>query len=135
RREPDGGDDRHPTIDEIGSHCGQALVLSVRPAIFNVYILAFDKAAFLETPEERFQAYGGIGRSGTQIANHRQRRPLLRARPERPQRRRCHRGEPRDEVAPSHSITSSAMDRRSGGTARPSARAVCRLMANTNLVD
>ena len=34
-----------------------------------------------------------------------------------------------------YSITSSAMDNRSGDTVRPSARAVCRLMANTNLVD
>ena len=35
----------------------------------------------------------------------------------------------------SHSITSSAMESTFGGTSMPSARAVCRLMTNSNLVD
>ena len=34
-----------------------------------------------------------------------------------------------------YSITSSAIESTSGGTSIPSARAACRLMASTNLVD
>src|SRR6516165_8702151 len=56
---------------------------------------------------------------------------LLRARRERP--RRCA-AEQRDERAPLHSITSSARASRVGGTSRPIALAVCRLMTNSNLV-
>src|SRR5215831_133127 len=43
--------------------------------------------------------------------------------------------EQRDELAPFHSITSSTLASSCCGTSRPSALAVCRLMANSNLVD
>ena len=55
----------------------------------------------------------------------------LRARGERPRRRAT---EQRDELAALHSITSSAVASRDGGTLRPSVRAVCRLITNSNLV-
>ena len=42
--------------------------------------------------------------------------------------------EQRDELAPSHSITSSARASSVGGTSRPSALAVLRLMTSSNLV-
>src|SRR5262249_45180134 len=58
---------------------------------------------------------------------------LLRARRERP--RRCRPAEERDELAPPHSITSSARARRVGGTSTPSAFAALRLTTNSNLVD
>ena len=57
---------------------------------------------------------------------------LLRARRERPRRRRA--AEQRDELAPPHSITSSARASSVGGTSRPSALAVLRLMTSSNLV-
>src|SRR5262249_53288328 len=57
---------------------------------------------------------------------------LLRARRERPRGRAS---EQRDEVAPVHSITSSARARRDGGMSRPSALAVGILITNSNLVD
>src|SRR5262245_35731359 len=57
---------------------------------------------------------------------------LLRARRERP--RGCRAAEQRDELAPFHSITSSAMASRLGGTSRPRALAVLRLMASSNRV-
>src|SRR5262249_49516929 len=57
---------------------------------------------------------------------------LLRARRERP----CHRAaEKRDELAPPHSITSSARADSVGGTSIPSALAALRLITNSNLVD
>src|SRR5262249_59786326 len=55
---------------------------------------------------------------------------LLRARRERPRRRTA---EQRDELAPLHSITSSAVASSFSGTVRPRLVAVFRLMANSNL--
>src|SRR5262245_21634111 len=66
-----------------------------------------------------------------QESDHRHRR-LLRAHPNRPRRRAA---EQRDELAPLHSITSSAMACNVGGTVRPSALAVLRLMTSSSLVD
>ena len=57
---------------------------------------------------------------------------LLRARHDWQVRRRT--AEKRDELAPLHSITSSARARSVGGTVRPSALAVLRLMTNSYLV-
>ena len=56
---------------------------------------------------------------------------LLRPRRERP---RGSAAEQRDEVAPLHSITSSARPRSIGGTSRPSAFAVLRLITSSYLV-
>src|SRR5262245_21073145 len=58
---------------------------------------------------------------------------LLRARRDRPRRRRA--AEQRDELAPLHSITSSAMASSPGGKLRPNALAVLRLITNSNLLD
>src|SRR6516225_2283780 len=55
---------------------------------------------------------------------------LLRPRSERPRRRAA---EHRDELAPLHSITSSASCCSCSGTSRPSALAVFRLMLSSNL--
>ena len=57
---------------------------------------------------------------------------LLRARRERPCRRRA--AEQRHELAALHSITSSAIASRDGGTVRPSVLAVLRLITSSNLV-
>src|SRR6516225_2839814 len=59
------------------------------------------------------------------------RRRLLRARRERPG---CRGTDQRDEVAPLHSITSSAMASTPGGIVSPRAFAALRLMTNSNLV-
>src|SRR5262249_39375937 len=55
---------------------------------------------------------------------------LLRPRRERP--RSCSAAEQRDERAPPHSITSSARASRLGGTSKPSALAVLRLITSSN---
>src|SRR5215510_13407832 len=61
---------------------------------------------------------------------------LLRARRARPKERRRGRraAESQDELAAPHSITSSARASNMGGTSRPSAFAVLRLMISSNLV-
>src|SRR5215472_9905024 len=56
---------------------------------------------------------------------------LLRARHQRP---RCRAAKQRDELAPPHSITSSARASSVGGTSRPSALAVLRLITSSYLV-
>ena len=58
---------------------------------------------------------------------------LLRARRERP--RGCRAAEQRDELAPVHSITSSAICCRCNGTLIPSVLAVLILMTSSNFVD
>jgi hypothetical protein len=63
---------------------------------------------------------------------HRHRR-LLRARRQRPRGRRA--AHERNELAPIHSITSSAVTSRDGGTVRPSMRAVWLLMTSSNFAD
>src|SRR4029077_19607583 len=58
---------------------------------------------------------------------------VFRPRRDRPRAGRA--AEPRDELAPPHSITSSARASNAGGTLSPSARAVGKLMTSSNLVD
>ena len=60
-------------------------------------------------------------------------RALLRPRRDRPRDRRA--AEQSPELAPPHSITSSARASSAGEISRPSALAVCRLTTNSNLVD
>ena len=55
---------------------------------------------------------------------------LLRTHVERPRSRRA--AEQRDELAPFHSITSSAVPSNVAGTSSPRTLAVCRLMTNSN---
>ena len=67
----------------------------------------------------------GRSRAPAQEPDHRQLARLLRARRERPRGRRA--AEQRDERAPFHSITSSAVASSVGGTVRPSILAVLRV--------
>src|ERR1700756_4000283 len=104
----------------------------LRPAVFDRDILPLDIAGFLKTfTEGGHKERVSSGRSSAEESDHRHRR-LLRARRERP----CGRSatEQRDELAASHSITSSARARSVGGAVRPSALAVLRLMTNSYLV-
>src|SRR5262245_6763197 len=74
-------------------------------------------------------------RARAQEANRRQLRGLLRSGYARADRRRPnHATEQRDELAPLHSITSSARASRDGGISRPSAFAVFMLMISSYFV-
>src|SRR6266403_2204025 len=72
-----------------------------------------------------------LRRTGVQKSDHRH-RALLRARRQRPARRRT--AEKRDEFAALHSITSSARASMIGGISRPIALAVLTLITSVNLV-
>ena len=98
---------------------------------FTRHVLVLDKAGFPQAVEERDgDVLGAISGLGAEVPNDWQ-RALLRARRERPS---CRTSEPRDELSPSQSITSSASTSSVRGTVKPSAFAVFRFMTNSNLV-
>src|SRR5262245_2741243 len=108
-------------------------MLVIPPAVFNRYILAFDKCGLVQAPMKCGHDLPGVtGRFAVQESNDRHLR-LLRTRRERPGCR-CT-AEERDELAPfHHSITSSARASTVPGTSMPSDFAVLRLMTRWNLV-
>src|SRR5262249_55519376 len=117
---------------EIGGQRGEPTILALGPTILDRDVLALDVAAFLQPLPERGREMRERPRRRTaEIADHRHRR-LLRARRERPGRRRA--PQKRHELAALHSITSPARASRVGGTSRPSAFAVVRLITRSNLV-
>src|SRR6516164_2380611 len=122
--------ERHMAAYEFCRQCGKAIVVTLRPAVFDRDVLAFDVAGFLQTLAERANEVRiRSGRSAMKITDHWNNRSL-RARRERP----CGRAaEQRDERAPLHSITSSAATSSLSGTVRPSALAVLRLITRTSL--
>src|SRR5262249_2471043 len=130
----DTNHDDHANLaaDEIDCERRKVPLLVLRPAIFNRHVLPLNIADFREPPPNGIHAVGiSFGRSWGKESDHRHRR-LLRARRERPRRRAA---QQRYELAPLHSITSSAMARMPGGTVRPIALAVLRLRTNSNFVD
>src|SRR5262245_27970835 len=114
-------DRRHLMAYQIGCEVGQSVVLVLRPAILNRYILALDVAGVTNALPECGQKARTIGRRprAAKKSYHRHRR-LLRACRDRPRSRRA--ADEHDELAPPHhSITSSARASSVGGTSRPSA--------------
>src|ERR1700730_11770383 len=99
-------DHRHLTAYQIGCEVGQSVGLVLRPAILDRQILAFDITSFFQALAERAQAVWvvKVGRIDAEKPDYRH-RWLLRTRRERPCRRDA---KQRNELAPSHSITSSA---------------------------
>jgi hypothetical protein len=79
-----GKDHSHLTANEIGGQLRKPIELSVCPAEFDRYVLAFDIAGFVQAaPERGHEMRVGSGRPSAEKADHR----LLRARRERPRRR------------------------------------------------
>src|SRR6516165_1614941 len=94
------------------------IAIIFRKAIFGRDILALDITGFLQTLAERGHEVCCIGKRRTpEEPDHRHRR-LLRPRREWPRGRAT---DKHDELAPPHSITSSARARIVGGTVMPSA--------------
>ena len=127
-----GQDDRDLAADEIGRQCRQPIVLTLGPAIFDGQVAALDEARVAQAPVESRHIPRPIRRRhAVKRANHRHRWLLCSCR-ERPCH--CRTAEQRDELAPFHSITSSALASSACGTVRPSAFAVLRLMTSSYLV-
>src|SRR5262249_36446935 len=105
--------------------------LIFRRAVFDHDIPAFDEACFLEALAECNHEVRGVSERGVTEETNKRHCRLLRARHERPRRRRA--AEQRDELAPLHSITSSARCWRRNGTSRSRAFAVLRLTTKSNL--
>src|SRR5215831_14030494 len=104
------------------------------PARVDLHVAADAPAGLLETLQERAEAglkFPIVRSRGQENANEAHLLALLRAHRERPRGRAA---DQRDELAPPHSITSSAMAIKLGGTSRPSVRTVCMLMTNSNFV-
>src|SRR5262249_30106970 len=106
---------------------------SLGPAELDHNILSFRVAEGTQPSAKGIHARGMPGRGGkTQIPDTGDLRRLLRARREWPC---CCSAEQRDErAAAAHSITSVVRASSSGGTVRPSALAVLRLMINSTLM-
>src|SRR5262245_13010608 len=101
------GDNVHAASDEVRHQRRQATVLSFKPMVLDRYVLTLDIAGVTEAGAERRRvSRHATGRTGVYDPDDRHRR-LLRARRDRPRRRRA--AEQRDEFAPfHHSIISSA---------------------------
>src|SRR5262249_29314018 len=117
--------------NQLGRQFRQPLGSTFGPAVNDGDVLALHVTAFLEALVKSAQTVcGGPRRPGIEISDDRQLR-LLRARCEWPRRctaKQC------DELAPPHSITSSASVSRLSEILRPSALAVVRLMTRSDLV-
>src|SRR5262249_21456820 len=119
---------------ELLGNRGVALLLPLRPAIFDSDCSAFDPAKLMQPLHKSSNPRAPSRKIGcTQKPDGPELRSLLRECGERPRGRRA--AEQRDELAAFHSITSSASASSRSGTSMPSAFAVLRLITNSNFVD
>src|SRR3974390_1991599 len=108
------------------------VVLILRPAEFEDHVPAFDEPGLTQAcPERSDKIRRIIRRPAAEKSNDRHCR-LLRTHREWPRRYRT--TEKSDELAPLHSMTSSARASSAGGMVTPSAFAVLRLMTSSNIV-
>src|SRR3954451_7517707 len=119
-------------MDQFCCKLGQSLDPPACKSIFDVDVLPLDVTKITQPLTEGVDFRRGSGRAVMQETDPRDFRWLPRMRCERPRRRRA--AEQRDEIAAFHSMTSSARESSDGGTVRPSALAVVRLIAVTYLV-
>src|SRR5262249_41686771 len=116
----------------IGRKRRQSIMLVFCETVFDRHVAAVDITGFTQAATERGREIGPvILTERVQEPDHGHRR-LLRTRREGP-RRSCA-AEQRYELAALHSITSSARASSVGGTSRPSALAVLRLITSSNFV-
>src|SRR5262249_16230324 len=121
----------HLTTDQIGRQWRQSIVLTVRPPIFDRHVAAFDITGFAQALVERaYTVHPAVRRCAAKKPNHRH-SWLLRSRSEWPCGSRA--AEKRDEVAPPHSITSSASESRLPEIVTPSVFGVLILIRISNL--
>src|SRR5262249_32660113 len=130
-------DDVRRERDQFRRVSTDAVGIARAPAIIDPYVTPDYPAQFLQPLQECSEPGHSFRIVRGQVHEHTdapRTLALLRACRERP--RCCRAAEKRDEVAAAHySITSSTLASSCGGTSRPSALAVCRLMTNSNFVD
>src|SRR6478609_5123530 len=120
-------------MDQLCCKLGQSLDPPACKSIFDVDVLPLDVTKITQPLTEGVDFRRGSGRAVMQETDPRDFRWLLRPCGKRPRRRRA--AKQRDELAPSHSITSSARASSVGGTVRPSILAACWLMTSSYLLD
>src|SRR6516165_3365658 len=128
-----GHDDVGLEADQFSRELGGALGASFRPAILDRDGATFDPIQLAQSGDKSSRPWTPRRGVRAQESDRRKFARLLRARGERPRGSRA--AEQRDEIAtPHHSITSSASASSDGGTSRPSALAVLRLITSSYLV-
>src|SRR5215831_8876154 len=129
-------DHGYAPLHKLCQQCRQAFVVAAQPVVLHRNILALNITAFVQPLAKGGEPRGfdGIRRPAVDESDHRRRR-LLRPCCQRPKGRRRRAAEQRYELAPLHSITSSAVASSLSGTVRPSILAVEALMTSSNLVD
>jgi hypothetical protein len=111
-----------PECDQFRCVSANAVDVASAPAVIEPYVAAFDPPQFAQALQEcrdtgpPVRVVGGLGHKNANAPNLIR---LLRPHPERPSCRRT--AKQRDELAPLHSITSSAVASNVGGISRPSA--------------
>src|SRR5262249_24345239 len=121
----------HPATHQIGRQFRQPIVLIRRESVFDFDVTTLFIAGLAQAFGEcRYESFHPLGRTRPKKPDHWHRR-LLRTRAERPCSRRT--AEQRDELAPPHSITSSAIASTFDGMVIPSALAVFRLITSSYL--
>src|SRR5262249_18456562 len=114
-------DDVDAASDQFGCERRQSVIAKIRPPVFDEEISFFDEPCLVHPPANRCAcSFIARFRRTDENPQHGHLR-LLPARRERP-RSRCA-AEKRDELAPLHSMTSSARASSIGGTPMPSALA------------
>src|SRR5262249_21240963 len=129
-----GQHDVRPQHDQLCRVAANIAGNRTGPANLETHVLAVDPSGMLQFRHEGtdlFPCKRITFGEWQENADNRDSSGLLRARHHRP---RCGAAEQGDELAPSHSITSSARARSEGGISRPSALAVLRLIASSYLV-
>src|SRR5271170_6586385 len=100
--------------NEFGGQRWKPIIVAIGIAVFDDDVLSLDEPRFSHAPAKRVINVGAIiPADAAHISDHWHCR-LLCARGERPRSRRA--AEKRDELAPHHSITSSAIASNVGGT-------------------
>src|SRR5262249_40410751 len=123
------GNDGDPPGYQLGRERRQAIVLIIRPAIFDRDVPALGEAGGSKSTAEAIdKGRDAAGRGRAENPDRRHGR-LLRACRQRPRGRRA--SEQRNELAAPHSISSSAPASSGEGTSRPSAWAVLRLITSS----
>src|SRR5262249_51649679 len=120
-RGPTSDDQIDPRAQQLLDQGGEPAVIPPGVTDLEDEIAALGIAEYAHPREETLQVVVGR-RTCRQIADARRLFARLRVRGERPGG--CRAGEQRDELPPSHSITSSARASKGGGTSTPSALAV-----------